>query len=67
MSYVYTVPAQSNFTYARKKSTAFPAPISPKLTIPEQYYVHIRYSNFTHMDNKCGKYRKKFVHIPRKV
>jgi len=40
------VPAYSNFAYAHKKSMAFPAPISPKLTIPEQYYVHIRYSEF---------------------
>jgi hypothetical protein len=46
---------------------AFPAPISPKLTIPEQYYVISVIPNFTQMDNKCGKYRKKFIHIPRKV
>jgi hypothetical protein len=41
------VPAYSNFAYAHKKSMAFPAPISPKLMIPEQFYVHIRYSEFS--------------------
>ena len=35
-----------NFTYVHMKSTTFSAPIFPKLTNPELYYVHIRYSEF---------------------
>jgi hypothetical protein len=36
-----------NFIYLHKKSTAFPAQIFMKLTVPEQYYVQISYTKVT--------------------